>query len=81
MPGAEHRRPVRLLATPCSVLCSSVHRAPGKKATVPIYKVLVRPGQESTSRPTSTEADALTTTPRAGVAKSLITLSKKLFYK
>jgi len=22
MPGAEHRRPVRLLATPCSVLCS-----------------------------------------------------------
>jgi len=69
------------LCSDCVPCSSSVHRAPGKKATVPIYKVLVRPGQVSTSRPTSTEADALTTTPRAGVAKSLITLSKKLFYK
>ena len=47
---------------PCS---SSVHRPSGKKAAVPIYKVLVRPGWESNSRPTSTEADALTTRPRA----------------
>jgi len=35
---------------PCS---SSAHRAPGKKAAVPIYKVLERPGRESNSRPTS----------------------------
>jgi len=46
------------VCVPCS---SSVHRAPGKKATVPIDKVLVRPGQESNSRPTSTEADTLAT--------------------
>jgi len=43
-----------------------------------IYKVLVRPGRESNSRPTSTEADALTTRPRAGEwnasAYALITL-------
>jgi len=31
---------------PCSF---STHRAPGKKATVPIYKVLVEPCQESNS--------------------------------
>ena len=47
--------------------CSSfARRAPGKKATVPMYKVLVRPGGESNSRPTSTEADALTNRPRTG---------------
>jgi len=34
----------------------AVYRAPGKKATVPIYKVLVGAGRESISRPTSTEA-------------------------
>jgi len=34
--------------------------APGKKkATVPIYKVLVRSGRDSNPRPTSTKADAL----------------------
>jgi len=48
---------------PCS---SSAHRAPGKKAAVPIYKLMVRLGRKSNSRPTSTEADALTTRPRAG---------------
>ena len=52
-----------LFWVPCS---SSVHRASDKKAAVPTYKVLVRPGRESNSRPTSTEADALTTRPRAG---------------
>jgi len=30
--------------------------------------VLVRPGQESNSRPTSTEADVRTTRPRAGLS-------------
>jgi len=46
----------------------STHRAPGKKATVPIYKVLVKPGRElSNSRPTSTEAEAHTTRPQAGL--------------
>jgi len=49
-----------------AALPHTVRRAPGKKATVPIYKVLARPGRESNSRPTSTEADALTTTPQAG---------------
>ena len=44
----------------------TVRHAPGKRATVPIYKVLVTPSQESNSRPTRTEADALTTRPRAG---------------
>ena len=57
---------------PCSSGCvpcsSSVHRAPGKRATVPICKVLVRPGRESNFRPTSIAADALTTTPRAGTS-------------
>jgi len=41
---------------PCN---SSGHREHGKKAAVPIYKVLARPGRESTSRPTSPDADAL----------------------
>jgi len=50
--------PVQAYCIPCS---SSAHRAPGKKATVPIYKVFVRPGRDSNPRPTSTEADALTT--------------------
>ena len=45
------------------------HRALGNKAT--IYKVLVWPGRESKSRPTSTEADALTTKRRAGARHSL----------
>ena len=49
----------------CVSYSSSTHRAPGKKATVPIYKVLVRPGRESNSRPTSTEVDALTTRTQA----------------
>jgi len=44
---------------------SHYNRAPGKKATVPTYK-LARPGRESNSRPTSTEADAPTTRPGAG---------------
>ena len=44
----------------------SAHRAPGEKAAVPICKVLERPGREANSRPTSTEADALTYRPRAG---------------
>ena len=56
-----------LLCSGCVPCSSSVHRAPGKKATVPICKVLVRPGRESNFRPTSIEADALTTRPRAGV--------------
>jgi len=61
---------------PCS---SSAHRAPGKKAVVPIYKVLVRRGRETNSRPTNTEADALTTRPRA-CYRYLSTLSRmKLF--
>ena len=50
----------------CVPSSSSAHRVPGKKAAVPIYKVLVRPGQETNSRPTSSEGDALTTRPRAG---------------
>ena len=45
---------------------SSVYYAPGNKATVPIYKVLVRPDLESKSRPISTKTDALTSKPRAG---------------
>ena len=40
----------------------------GKKATIPLYKVLVRPGRESNSRNASTEANALTTRPRVQVA-------------
>jgi len=51
-------------SVPCS---SAVHRAPGKKAK--IYMVLVRPDRELNSRPTSTEAAALTTKPRAGRSK------------
>jgi len=43
--------------------CASAHRAPGKKTAVPIFKVLARPGRESNFRPTSTNADALTTWP------------------
>jgi len=46
------------------------HRASGKTATVPLYKDLVRPGRESSCKPTSTEADALTTKARAGVLAS-----------
>ena len=38
-------------------------------AAVPIYKVLVRPGQESYSRPTSTETDALNTRPRSFILR------------
>jgi len=38
---------LRSECVPCS---SPAHRAPGKKAAVPIYKVLVRPGRESNSR-------------------------------
>jgi len=41
----------------CAPCSSSAHRAPGKKATVPIYMVWVRPGQESNPRPTSTEVE------------------------
>jgi len=48
----------------CVPYSSSAHRAPGKKATVPIYKVLVIPGQESNARPTTAQEDALTTTTR-----------------
>jgi len=40
---------------------------PGEKATVTIYKVVVRSGREWNFRPTSTETDALTTRPRAGL--------------
>jgi len=43
----------------------SLQREPGKKTTEKICKVLVRHGLESNSRPTSTEADALTK-PRGG---------------
>jgi len=43
-----------------------LHRASGKKAAVPIYKVLLRPGRESSPQPTSTEVDAFTTRPGAG---------------
>jgi len=46
--------------------CASAHRAPGKKTAVPIFKVLARTGGESNFRPTSTNADALTTWPWAG---------------
>ena len=56
-----------LLCSGCVPCSSSAHRAPGKKAAVPIYKFLVSPGRETNSRPTSTEADALTTRPRAGL--------------
>jgi len=53
-----------------ALLCSSsAYRAPCKKAAVPIYKVLVRPGRKSNFRPTSNQADALTTRPRAGEKK------------
>jgi len=38
----------------CVPYSSSVHRALGEKATVPIYKVLGRPGRDSNSRPTFT---------------------------
>jgi len=56
-----------ILLQACCVPCSSsAHRAPGEKDTVPIYMALVRPGRGSNSRSTSTEADALTTRPRAG---------------
>jgi len=56
----------------CVPSSSSVHRAHGKKATIPIYKVLVRPGRKANSRPTSTEADALTARPRAGLELFLL---------
>jgi len=49
---------------PCS---SSAYCAPGKKVTVPIYKVCARHGRESKSWPTSTEADTLTTRQQAGL--------------
>ena len=61
--------------TPVEEHCS-IHRALGKKATVPIYKVLVRPDRESNSRPTSTAADALTTRPQADVRTKV---KKQLF--
>jgi len=51
--------PLQAYCIPCS---SSAHRAPGKQATVSMYKVLVRPGRDSNPRPTSTEANALTST-------------------
>ena len=53
---------------PCN---SSALRAPGKKGAVPIYKVLVRPSRESNSRPTSTEADALTTVATSPVSSGV----------
>jgi len=59
-----------VLCSGCVPCSSSAYRAPDKKAAVPIYKVLVRPRHESISRPTSTEADALTTRPRAGPEKN-----------
>ena len=46
-----------ILCSGCVPCSSSAHRAPGKKGTVPIYKVLVRPGQESNSPPTNTEVE------------------------
>jgi len=46
-----------------SVYNSSAQRSRGRKATVPIYKVLAWPVCEPNSRPTSTEADARTTKP------------------
>jgi len=62
----------RLVLCSGSVPCiSSTHCAPSKKATVPIYKVLVRPGQESNSRSTSTKADALSQD--HGLVRMLIT--------
>jgi len=56
-----------VLSSGCIPCGFSAHRGPGKKAAVTIYKVLVRPGRESNSRPASTVADALNTRPRAGV--------------
>ena len=50
---------------------SSTHRVPGKKATVPVYKVLARPGREANSPPTNTKADVLTSRPRAGLSNLL----------
>jgi len=44
-----------LLQKSCEGTISSTHRAPAEKDTVPIKKVLVRPGRESNSRPTSTD--------------------------
>jgi len=38
-----------------SLHSSSVHSEPGKKATVPAYKILVRHERESNSRPINTE--------------------------
>ena len=51
-----------LLRSGCVPCSFSARRAPGKKATVPINKVLVRLGRVELS-PYSTEADALTTRP------------------
>ena len=48
---------------PCN---SSDNRAPGKKSTAPIYKILVGPGRQSNAWPTSTEADVLITRPWFG---------------
>jgi len=62
---------VQFLVRFCVPCSSSVYRTPGKKAAVPICKVLIRPGWESNSRPTSTEVDALTTRPRSGPNKEL----------
>jgi len=36
-----------VLSSGCVPCRSSAHRGPGKKAAVPLYKVLVKPGQES----------------------------------
>jgi len=49
----------------------AAYREPGMKATVPIYKVLVRPDQESISKPASIETGALTTGPLAGQKSQL----------
>ena len=58
-----HLNLFEFLDSPCS---SSTHRGLGKKATVTLQKFLKRPGRESNSRLTSTEADAFTTMSRAG---------------
>ena len=68
-----------VLCSGCVPCSSSAHRGPGKKAAVPIYKVLARPGQESNSGHTSTEADALTTRPRAGLQSCSKILNAKKY--
>jgi len=46
-----------VLCSGCVPCSAYAHRAPGKKTAVPIYKVVVRTGRESNSRPTSTEGN------------------------